>query len=55
MPCTVEFVTVMLLALTPIAVPTSSTLPVVTLVQDPPVLPVIVVSVMERRPTYRRW
>ena len=43
-PCSVEFFTVMLRALTPKAVPTLETLPSCTWVQDPPVLPVIVLS-----------
>jgi hypothetical protein len=46
----VEFVTVMLLALTPMAVPTFVTLPVDTFVQWPPVFPVIVVSAIVRVP-----
>src|SRR3954465_84513 len=49
-PCSVEFVTVMLLALTPTAVPTLVTLPPETLVQCPPVLPVMVVSTIVRTP-----
>jgi hypothetical protein len=46
----VEFVTVMLWAFTPTAVPTLVTLPLATPVQCPPVFPVIVVSSMVRSP-----
>ena len=46
----VEFVMVTLLALVPTAVPALVTLPVDTLVQWPPVFPVMVVSAMERVP-----
>ena len=40
----------MLLAVTPIAEPTLVTLPVETTVQEPPVLPVIVVSMIVKMP-----
>ena len=53
-PCTVEFVMTMLFAFVPTAVPAFVTLPLVTLVQCPPVLPVIVESVMRASPRSRR-